>query len=494
MSTWTLIQIVFDIFVATALFTIVMRMNRAPKDDPRLSRGLQLLQSKISVLEDLSDRTEVQVNQLTAILEQKAREVQAKVQLAEQHVHEIKVSMERSLEVAQIFQDKIPHKEIIERQNTIKYVQAARLAHKGASVEEIAKQVDLPKGEIEFIASVNRERLMFDENDLPEWARGEATSPPVAAPAAPSASFTQATTAFTPAMPQFGFEEPKETAEENAARLRAEMELAERQRLVENLSRLQFEMQTLDMELSREQGARDLSGAFEVPRVETASLKKLGEEFRKAVEEGQKNDSREQLFPLEQISSTISQVISSAESFANGATAASPAPTTGEATLSSSFAGRATAATLKQALSQASAALNQGANAAVANAQQALESALAAQASAQPQASSPNGPLLPASLTNRGAPAASVEPRDPVLARALAQQKVQAALRASAPAAKAPQASPELEQARAMARAESQPQPVTHIVRERTLSGAQPSNDKTVIKKVLFPRLDEPEV
>ncbi|MES2964950.1 MAG: DUF2802 domain-containing protein, partial [Bdellovibrionota bacterium] len=161
MSTWTLIQIVFDIFMATGLFTIVMRMNRAPKDDPRLSRGLQLLQSKISVLEDLSDRTEVQVNQLTAILEQKSREVQAKVQLAEQHVHELRVSMERSLEVAQIFQDKIPHKEIIERQNTIKYVQAARLAHSGASVDDIASQVDLPKGELEFIASVNRDRLMF---------------------------------------------------------------------------------------------------------------------------------------------------------------------------------------------------------------------------------------------------------------------------------------------------------------------------------------------
>ena len=62
MSTWTLIQIVFDLFMACGLFVIVMRMNRAPKDDPRLSRGLQLLQSKISVLEDLSDRTETQVN------------------------------------------------------------------------------------------------------------------------------------------------------------------------------------------------------------------------------------------------------------------------------------------------------------------------------------------------------------------------------------------------------------------------------------------------
>ena len=456
MSTWTLIQIVFDIFMATGIFTIVMRMNRAPKDDPRLSRGLQLLQSKISVLEDLSDRTEVQVNQLTAILEQKSREVQAKVQLAEQHVHELRVSMERSLEVAQIFQDKIPHKEIIERQKTIKYVQAARLAHHGADVDTIANQVDLPKGEIEFIASVNRERLMFNEADLPPWATGDA--PAIAGP-----NSAQGAAAFAPAMAQHSFEEATETQEETERRLRVEMELAERQRLVEKLSGLQFEMKNLDMELAREHGTRDLSGAFEVPKVETASLKKLGEEFRRAVEEGEKSDSREQLFPLEQLTATISQVMTAAESMANQSLSQTLATATSssayqanpsmEPVLPASFAGRATASTLKQAISHASAAIREG---------------------VRPQAEAP---------------------RDPVLARALAQQKVQAALRAGAqPRQQSPSANPELEAARAMAKEATAPQPTTHIVRERTLSGRQPSSDTTIIKKVRFPSLDEPDV
>lgn len=440
MNTWTLIQVVFDIFMATGIFTIVMRMNRAPKDDPRLSRGLQLLQSKISVLEDLSDRTENQVAQLTAILEQKSREVQAKVQLAEQHVHEIKVSMERSLEVAQIFQDKIPHKEIIERQNTIKYVRAARLAHQGSSVDEIAAQVDLPKGEVEFIASVNRERLMFDENELPPWAQGEA-----AAEIAPSFN-SQAAATFTPAMPQYNFEEPAETQEETSQRLRAEIELAERQRLVENLSRLQSEMHNLDIELAREHGARDLSGAFEVPKVETASLKKLGEEFRKAVEDGNKADSREQLFPLEQITSTISSVMSAAETMANQ--------------------------TLTQTLSNATGTA----------------------AGYQPAPTSSNAPVMPASFGMKAAAPRASETRDPVLARALAQQKVQAALRAAAPQKTAAQASPELAEARAMAKAESKPQPLTHIVRERSLSGSKKATEETVIKKIRFPRLDETDV
>lgn len=262
MGTWALIQVVFDIFVALGLFIVIMRMSRAPKDDPRLSRGLQLLQSKISVLEDLSDRTEVQVNQLVAILEQKAREVQAKVQLAEQHVQAIRVAMDRSLEVAKIFQDKIPHQEIIERQNTLKYVQAARLAHQGLTADEIATKVDLPKGEIEFITKVNRDQLVFREEQLPWWAQQQGPEPTPAA--------SQPDQPIQPIQPE---------------QVEAEKELAEQQRLVENLSRLQVEMQNLDLQLARESAGKSLSAAFEVPRVPTDSLQKLGEEFRKACEE-----------------------------------------------------------------------------------------------------------------------------------------------------------------------------------------------------------------
>lgn len=287
MSAWALIQVIIDIFAALGFFVIIMRMSRAPKDDPRMSRGLQLLQSKISVLEDLSDRTEQQVSQLTAILDQKTKEVQAKVQLADQHVHEIRVSMERSLEVAKIFQDKIPHEEIIERQNTLKYVQAARLAHQGAGADEIAQKVDLPKGEIEFIAKVNREQLMFNEESLPEWAKAEPGAP------APTAEPTL---------------QPPAPVDDQAERLKMEIALAERQRLVENLSRLQFEMQNLDQQLAREAVVKNFSGAFEVPRVETGPLQKLGDEFRKACEEADQENSRPSAFPpLEQLSSLIPQ-------------------------------------------------------------------------------------------------------------------------------------------------------------------------------------------
>lgn len=170
MSIWTLLQIVFNLAVLANVAALWMRMRRPPQDDPRLSRGLQLLQTKITVLEDLSDRTDAQVKQLTALLDQKNRMLQNKILEAEQQVLKIDHSMNKSMEVAEIFQDKIPHQEILERQRTVEYVKAARMANSGLSIEQIAESVALPREQIELIAKFNRDQLMFDETALPEWA------------------------------------------------------------------------------------------------------------------------------------------------------------------------------------------------------------------------------------------------------------------------------------------------------------------------------------
>lgn len=170
MSVWALLQIVVNLSFFAGLAALALRLRRPPQDDPRLSRGLQLLQTKITVLEDLSDRTDNQVKQLTALLDQKTRMLQNKVLEAEQQILKIDHSMTKSLEVAEIFQDKIPHQEIVERQQKVEYVRAARMAHSGLSIDDIAAQVALPREQIELIAKFNREQLMFDEDRLPEWA------------------------------------------------------------------------------------------------------------------------------------------------------------------------------------------------------------------------------------------------------------------------------------------------------------------------------------
>ncbi len=180
MNFWILGQIILDIIVIAAVAATWYRLNKPAKDDPRLSRGLQLLQSKIAVLEDLADRTDTQVVQLNALMDQKIKDVQGSILTSDKQLQKIDQSVQKSLEVSKIFQDKIPHQEIIERQNSLKYIQAARLAHQGLTIQQIAQQVDLSIGEIEFIAKVNKEQLQFSEDDLPDWAKGrpEAMSQP----------------------------------------------------------------------------------------------------------------------------------------------------------------------------------------------------------------------------------------------------------------------------------------------------------------------------
>ncbi len=173
MSIWTLFQVMFNLVMFAGISALYLRLRRPPQDDPRLSRGLQLLQTKITVLEDLSDRTDAQVKQLSGLLDQKTRIVQNKILEAEQQILKIDHSMNKSMEVAEIFQDKIPHQEILERQRTVEYVKAARMAHSGMSTEEISETVHLPREQIELIAKFNRDQLMFDESQLPQWATRE---------------------------------------------------------------------------------------------------------------------------------------------------------------------------------------------------------------------------------------------------------------------------------------------------------------------------------
>jgi hypothetical protein len=176
MSGWIVAQIILNIGLVSAALVCWARLNRPQKDDPRLSRGLQLLQSKIAILEDLSDRTDLQVRQLSTLLDQKGREVQEQVTSAQKQIHKVEDSIQKSMDVSKIFQDKIPHKEIVERQNTAKYVQAARLANQGMSADEIATRIDIPQSELEFIVKVNKNKLMFSEEHLPDWALETADS------------------------------------------------------------------------------------------------------------------------------------------------------------------------------------------------------------------------------------------------------------------------------------------------------------------------------
>ncbi|MFZ4403088.1 MAG: DUF2802 domain-containing protein [Pseudobdellovibrionaceae bacterium] len=171
MNFWILCLLLVNLGLLGLLIKQNLPRHKKPEDNPELQRGLQLIQSKIAIVEDFSDRTENLVQQLTAIMEQKRKDLQNKIEDADKQLQKINMAMKKSLEVADIFQDKIPHEEIMQRQNTIKYVKAARMAHQGLSIDEIAQQLQMIPAEIELIVKMNKDNLVFCEDSLPEWVQ-----------------------------------------------------------------------------------------------------------------------------------------------------------------------------------------------------------------------------------------------------------------------------------------------------------------------------------
>ncbi len=162
-------QVAINLLFLAGLALCFIKIKGRREDDPRLSYGLKLLQNKIAVLEDLSDKTEVQVKQLVVLLETKMRDLQQKVKDADSQLMRIDNSLNKTLEVSHIFQEQVPHEQIMERKLTNKYINAARMAHQGLSMQDIQKQTDLPPAELDLIVKLNREQLMFSEDHLPAW-------------------------------------------------------------------------------------------------------------------------------------------------------------------------------------------------------------------------------------------------------------------------------------------------------------------------------------
>src|SRR5580658_4438696 len=101
------LQVIFDLaFIATATLLLIERSKSKTMEDPRLSRGLQLLSSKIAIIQDLMDRSEAMSKQMTQLLDRKQQDIQEKIEEAEIHLHKVRKATEKSQEMAKIFQDK----------------------------------------------------------------------------------------------------------------------------------------------------------------------------------------------------------------------------------------------------------------------------------------------------------------------------------------------------------------------------------------------------
>ncbi len=169
MNYWLLSLSLLNVLLLAYIGFTELTKNKSKVEDNRLTKGLQLLQNKISILQDLSDKTDEQVRKWVHVLDQKASEVQGQLLQSDEKIQQIENALNKALDVSKIFYEQVPHAEMTERQKTSKYVQAAKLANQGFTVDQICQKIDLSSAEIEMITKMNREELQFAEESLPAW-------------------------------------------------------------------------------------------------------------------------------------------------------------------------------------------------------------------------------------------------------------------------------------------------------------------------------------
>lgn len=169
MNYWLLILSIFNILMVSIFLLSWVSRGKNKFDDSRLTKGLQLLQNKISILQDLSDKSDEQLRKWVILLEQKSNEIQNQIARADDNIHKIDQTLKKTLEVSKVFSENIPHSELADRQKTSLYAQAAQLAHQGYSLDQIKEKIDLSPAEIEIVIRLNRQQLQFSEENLPAW-------------------------------------------------------------------------------------------------------------------------------------------------------------------------------------------------------------------------------------------------------------------------------------------------------------------------------------
>ncbi|MBC7458908.1 MAG: DUF2802 domain-containing protein [Bdellovibrionaceae bacterium] len=171
MNYWLLTLSLMNVLLFSFILFSWVTKNKGKVEDQRLTKGLQLLQNKISILQDLSDKSDEQVRRWVHLIEQKSHEVQNQLTLSDDKIIQIESALSKALDVSKIFYEQVPHAEMADRQKTSKYVQAAKLANQGFTTEQICQKIDLSPAEIEMISKMNREHLQFSEESLPAWVQ-----------------------------------------------------------------------------------------------------------------------------------------------------------------------------------------------------------------------------------------------------------------------------------------------------------------------------------
>lgn len=146
-----------------------IRLRHLAGEDGKLRQGLQIIHSKIAILEDLSGQIDDQHQQINLVLESKTKQFEAKFEAANQLINQLNQTIAQVEEKNQFISEGLTPEVQIERETAIKYVKAAFLAHRGMQPGPLAELVGLGIEEASLIKTMNQDQLQFKVAELPDW-------------------------------------------------------------------------------------------------------------------------------------------------------------------------------------------------------------------------------------------------------------------------------------------------------------------------------------
>ena len=180
MNMWIVVQLMVNLLFFAGMIFLLINRKQTDKDDQKFSKGLQILQNKISVLEDLSDQTDEQVRSLTQLLEAKYREIQGLLVESDQQIQKMEEIAKNIYEQVESSSSMMSNQSSTEVQSMNKYVKAAQMANDGKSIDDVIREIDITRGEAELIVAMNKDQLTFNQNTLPLWVQPEKAAAPQA--------------------------------------------------------------------------------------------------------------------------------------------------------------------------------------------------------------------------------------------------------------------------------------------------------------------------
>lgn len=160
MASLVLFQSVLNILFIAFIGLLWSRLKHLTGDEGRLKQGLQILQTKIAILEDLGRKVDEQAQEMFQIMDYKKNAVEALLARADATIQNMEHKTELIATDSEV---------LLERENAIKFTKAAILANKGVPPKEIARKLGLGLQECELIYSLNSHQLQFKLDELPGW-------------------------------------------------------------------------------------------------------------------------------------------------------------------------------------------------------------------------------------------------------------------------------------------------------------------------------------